>query len=345
MRVVAQHAEDAHQLVLPLEVFGRQQSDEQRAEDEGRVGGEEADGERARHQLVEEQEAELVLAAAEREAVAHPTRERRRRRGARRLLGPPVRHRREPPQYRLRSDAARRLEVDPIRRSVKRRERRGGLRRVAQRDRRRRRAALGDADGAHEHPPVVQRRRRVDVDHVEKMELLSDREAAERRDERRLSDVGGVLVAERPQLGGAEGAVRGAARHQSDLEAARVGVGVDVVRERAQLLEDLELLRRQRHIGDATRRCAEDGRVLTVEEAEEEEVEAGGERRRGEAEASDVHRVQVGGRVADRLEPRFVRAVEDDFGREDGGGERRARRQRRRRDEDAELAHLILEEQ
>ena len=91
--------------------------------------------------------------------------------------------------------------------------------------------------------------------------LLGHAQSARRRDVAPLGDVLGVLRPQPPQLGRREVSVRGGAGREGDLEPAGVRVGVDVVRELAELLEDLALLGGERHVGDAARGGAEDGGV------------------------------------------------------------------------------------
>eukprot|EP00964_Phaeocystis_antarctica_P033279 scaffold18892_cov64-Phaeocystis_antarctica.AAC.4 len=203
VRVVGEHAQDGHELVLLAELRGRQHAHHQRAEDEGRV----------------EKEAEAVLAAADGEAVIEPLIDGRDRRPAEGLVGARVRERGEARPPVLVDLVGTRVEVGH-----------GRLRRVAQGDRWRRHAAVRVRHGADEHAPVVERGRLVGVDHREEAELLGDGEAAQRRDVTELAHVARVLVAQHPQPGRGVRAVRRATRHERDLEPDRVGVGLDVVR-------------------------------------------------------------------------------------------------------------------
>ena len=69
-------------------------------------------------------------------------------------------------------------------------------------------------------------------------------------------------------------------------------VGVEVVREAAQLLKDRLLVLCERNVGDAARGRAEDGAVLGGASAV---GETGGKGGRAKAQLADVHRVEVRG--------------------------------------------------
>jgi hypothetical protein len=69
VRVVAQDAEDGHEEALLLVVFGGQEAEEDACEVVGVVVRADGERQRRRHELVEEEEAEVVFAAVESEAI------------------------------------------------------------------------------------------------------------------------------------------------------------------------------------------------------------------------------------------------------------------------------------
>ena len=241
----------------------------------------------------------------------------RRRLDARRRLGPRVRGGGELALHRV--DRARRepRRVLDARRVAHRLEaRRVALLRRAERERRRRRrrrergeegAAVEELDARHGGRALV-----------EEEELLLGREAARRRDVRRLEDVGVELGRRRPR---ARLNVLAAVDDERELEAARVGVGVDVGGGVLEEVPQLLLLGRERGVGGARLAQPEGVLVAPREEARHQQVEGRRERARREEAARRVHRVRVVAHVGQRREPALLAVLEPQVV---GGGERLA---------------------
>ena len=148
---------------------------------------------------------------------------------------------------------------------------------------------------------------------VEQLSFVGGREAARERDVSSLGGVPGELLAEPPRQSVVHRRVE---RGEGEAEAARVGVGVLVLRSVGEGADELSLLGGEGRVRDAQGGDARGGVVLAGEEAEEEEVEGGADRRARDEGVRDVDGIKVVAAPPERLEPAAVAAAQVHLRRE-----------------------------
>ena len=315
---MGEEAERRHQHALLLRVGGRHHAQQEGAERVPLVVIQQSEEDVATHQFVQEEEPFVVAAAAQLQPVAEPSLQiLQRGKADERTLGSRVRDRRhladQSVDHSLR-DA--RAVVDAVEGGHRRRRRQGhgelnvrgggelpcagGAQRFenldASLEESHRGRRLGGGEGA-----------------VEQLSFVGGREAARERDVRSLGGVPSELLAEPPRQSVVHRRVK---RGEGEAEAARVGVGVLVFRSVGEGADELRLLGGEGRVRDAQGGDARGGVVLAGEEAEEEEVEGGADRRARYEGVRDVHGIEVVAAPPERLEPAAVAAAQVHLRRE-----------------------------